>query len=200
MARRPEIIDDAFFAARSKVNDETGCLEWTRHIDRRGYGTLKHKQKHRFAHRMMWEYKFGPIPEGMNICHKCDNPKCLNPNHLFVGTTQDNVSDKMVKGRFKPVTGERNGCAKLTADQIEAIRLDPRPQHVIAKDYGISQSNVSLIKQGKTWIGGGVSEDKRLKLHELAKLFDVDYSKLHHHLMRYKRGFRQSLERCGVSI
>lgn len=195
-----KVIDEKFFAERSALNVETGCIEWTRHISQGGYGTLKHKRKQRMAHRAMWEHKFGPIPDGMVICHKCDNRKCINPDHLFIGTTQDNVTDKMVKGRFVACPGEQCGTAKLTEAQIAAIRLDDRVQHVIAKEYGISQSNVSIIKNGDTWSHLPVLENKRLSVQDFANLMGVDYNKFRHHLVRKQRGFRQSLELCGVTV
>lgn len=144
-------IDDQFFADRMAVNEETGCHEWQRYVGGNGYGTVKHKRKQWPAHRFMWAYKNGPIPDGMVVCHKCDNRRCINPDHLFLGTTQDNVDDKMRKGRFKPNHGEKSGSAKLTFSQVEAIRQDVRPQRHIAKDYGVSQSNISWIKARKSW-------------------------------------------------
>ena len=172
-----KVIDDKFFLERTKLNNETGCIEWTKHLNINGYGTLKYKQKNKMAHRFMWEYKFGEIPEGKIICHKCDNRKCVNPEHLFLGTTQDNVDDKMRKGRFVASVGEKSGLSKLTSEQIIAIKNDVRAQQAIAKDFGITQSNVSLIKQNKSWkhIDYIVSEDKKITVKDFAKLLGLPY-------------------------
>lgn len=151
MPNPPKVIDTAYFASRSKKNDATGCIEWTRHISDTGYGTLKYKQKQWTAHRFFWQFQNGKIPHGMIVCHKCDNRKCINPEHLFLGTTQDNVTDKMNKGRFVASIGERSGLSKLTELQVRQILEDTRPQTKIAKDFGISQSNVSIIKCRVTW-------------------------------------------------
>lgn len=151
MPNPPKLIDETYFLSRSKKNDETGCVEWTRHIATTGYGTLKYRQKQWIAHRFAWQFYRGAIPDGMIVCHKCDNRKCINPEHLFLGTTQDNVTDKMNKGRFVPCIGERSGTAKLSELQIKQILADLRPQTKIAKSFGISQSNVSLIKSRLSW-------------------------------------------------
>lgn len=144
-------INLEYFLDRTELNPVNGCWEWTRRLDHKGYAHAKVWGKPVGAHRVSYAFFVEPIPAGMNICHKCDNPKCVNPHHLFMGTTQDNVTDKMRKGRFVTTPGEKNGYAKLTEDQVLAILADKRPQHVIGKDYGISQSNVSIIKRGKTW-------------------------------------------------
>lgn len=140
-----------YFLDRTEFNPENGCWEWTRRITANGYGQAKVAQKSVVAHRLAYAFFEEPIPDGMIVCHKCDNRKCVNPHHLFLGTTQDNVDDKMRKGRFVPSIGEKSGVSKLTEADVIAIRADNRPQHVIAKDYGIRQTNVSLIKQRKTW-------------------------------------------------
>ena len=200
MVNPSKIINEEFFAERSTPEPATGCLCWKRHINQGGYGTLKHKGKQRMAHRAMWEHKNGPIPDGMVVCHSCDNRRCINPEHLFLGTTQDNVDDKMAKGRFISNLGERSGTSKLTEEQIAAIRIDTRPQRVIARDFGVSQSNVSLIKAGSTWGHLPSLKDKRMTVQEFASLMAVPYNKFRHQLIRKQRGLRQSLEYCGVTL
>jgi hypothetical protein len=152
MPKPKTVVTDAFFKERIAVSSD-GCWEWQRSLFKLGYACAKVGGKTMKAHRLSWEFYRGPIPDGMIICHHCDNRKCINPDHLFIGTTQDNVDDKMRKGRFVTTPGEKNGYAKLTAEQVRAIRADSRAQHRIAADYGISQSNVSVIKQGKAWRG-----------------------------------------------
>jgi hypothetical protein len=105
------------------------------------------------ASRASWEQHFGPIPEGMVVCHHCDNPPCVRPDHLFLGTTADNNADKERKGRGNRVRGERHPDAKLTADDVRAIRIrlaTERPA-AIAADYGVSMYAVSNIKRRRSW-------------------------------------------------
>jgi hypothetical protein len=128
----------------------SGCMEWTRGINKRhGYGYLSFKNKKQRAHRVSYELSFGPIPEGMHVCHKCDNRRCINPDHLFLGTDLDNVRDCVSKGRH--ATGAGMGTSKLTDEQVLAIRGDTRIHRVIAEEYGISRSLVGLIHNRKAW-------------------------------------------------
>jgi hypothetical protein len=150
MPNYPKVIDQQFFDERSRLNEQTGCIEWTRSLVN-GYPQSKSNGKSRRAHRMIWEFRYGAIPAGMNVCHKCDNRKCINPDHLFLGTTQDNVDDKMAKGRFRPVVGEAQVAAKLSPAVVTTIRNASGPQRRIARDFGISQANVSVIRSGKAW-------------------------------------------------
>lgn len=101
------------------------------------------------AHRISWEIHRGPIPEGMSVCHHCDVPTCVNPEHLFIGTHADNMSDMKRKGR--QARGEHQGLARLTRKQVLAIREDPRSQTAIAKDYGVHQPHISKIKRREIW-------------------------------------------------
>lgn len=150
MPNPASVISDEYFAERS-IKQPSGCWEWSLRVSCNGYGQAKVRQKIWMAHRLSWEHFHGPIPDGLIVCHKCDNRKCINPSHLFLGTTQDNVDDKMSKGRFVTTPGVKNGHAKLTDQQVLSIKNDDRSQSAIAADYGISQSNVSLIKRGTAW-------------------------------------------------
>lgn len=102
------------------------------------------------AHRLAWSFANGPIPDGMCVCHRCDNPPCCNPAHLFLGTEADNRADKMAKGRARGP-----GPRKLT-DQatIAAIVSDRRAHRSIAGDYGVSQTLISKIKRRHSAPGG----------------------------------------------
>ena len=148
--RPPRPLIERFF---EKINKSApnGCWEWTGCLCL-GYGLIKRKDGlHLRAHRVSWEYHRGMIPHGMFICHSCDNRKCVNPDHLFVGTHNDNMKDMVIKGRSAKTVGEMNGFHKLKTESIETIRNDRRPQHIIAKDYGVCQTTISLIKRGKRW-------------------------------------------------
>ncbi len=142
-----------------------GCRVWILHTCG-GYGVIKWKGRMTKAHRLSWEEENGPIPKGMLVCHRCDVRACINPAHLFLGTHIDNNADRDAKGRqakgelharrirsgiMSPAKGERNAKAKLTAEQVMAIRGDCRLQRVIADDYGVHKSHISNIVTRKTW-------------------------------------------------
>jgi hypothetical protein len=146
------------FHASYIEDPETGCWNWlgkSRSGRSRGYGRIKIDGKGVMAHRYSWELHNGrSIPEGMVVMHKCDNPGCVNPAHLSVGTHSDNNYDMYQKGRHKGGRGLRgsgNGNAKIGPKQAEEIFSDQRPQRQIARDYGITQATVSQIKTKKTW-------------------------------------------------
>ena len=108
------------------------------------------------AHRFSYEMHHGPIPEGMLICHRCDNPKCVNPAHLFLGTYADNMRDAFNKGRLKPPPcspGTSNGMARLTEQDVREIRsLWPGlKQKEIADRFGVDHTTISLILLRKRW-------------------------------------------------
>lgn len=134
-----------------KVNITEGCWLWTAdHNGRYGIAILPGR-KRIFAHRASWELANGPIPKDMFVCHKCDNPLCVRPDHLFLGTPYDNVQDMIHKGRTNWPKGEVQGNSKLTEIQVRAILKDPRPYVLIAKDYKIGPDSISRIKNGKRW-------------------------------------------------
>ncbi len=131
-------------------NNETGCLEFFG-CHNKGYGKIKiggKYGKHKYVHRVIWEHKNGKIPEGLQICHHCDNPRCCEPNHLFLGTHADNMKDMANKDRAHRTIGELSGNCKLTSAQIESIRKDTRMQTVIAKEYSVAKSTICQIKNG----------------------------------------------------
>ena len=97
---------------RSKLNEETGCIEYTRYKNKHGYGRLRAGGKKVLAHRLSYEHSHGAIPDGIIICHKCDNPSCINPEHLFAGTHLDNARDAIAKGRVNPTERAKNRWIK----------------------------------------------------------------------------------------
>lgn len=126
---------------------ESGCWEWTGQVRRDGYGLIWKDGKAVRAHREMYRLSHPEMLDDAVICHKCDNRGCVNPDHLFAGTRDDNNKDAMKKGRT--ASGPRSGLSKLTTEQARAIKEDPRSQTTIAKEYGICQSHVSRIKSGE---------------------------------------------------
>ena len=131
------------------------CWNWLGSLYDRGYGQVSSSYKNGCSssrsHRIAWELTFGKIPRGMDVCHSCDNRRCCNPLHLFLGTHQDNMDDKVAKGRQAHNRGEKAGGVKLSTDQVLNIRKDSRAQKVIAKEYGVGQMTICRIKRRETW-------------------------------------------------
>ena len=150
---RPHVPRKATLSERldyySTLNAETGCRIWNGGTYRGGYGQLNWQGRPRKAHRLAWEAAYGAPPAHLHVCHTCDTPACVNPDHLFLGTIGDNMADKVSKGRQE--RGENHGLAKLTNDQVRAIRSDKRPQKMIAADYGVRPNTVSKIRARKSW-------------------------------------------------
>lgn len=151
----------------SKVRKEEGAACWlwigARFKGPREYGLLGNEQKEpRLAHRISWELNRGPIPTGMQVLHTCDNPPCVRPDHLFLGTQKDNMQDMISKGRNAPqrdptrhARGEQHGRAKLTEDIIREIRTRYEAggisQSALAKEYDLGQSHISRILLRQVW-------------------------------------------------
>ncbi len=135
-----------------RVKKTITCWEWIGPTYR-GYGRLWHRGKTIRAHRASWVIHHGDIPHGMFVCHRCDNPKCVNPDHLFLGTHRDNIDDKVRKGRCARLDrrGEKGGNAKLAVEDVLRIRRKLRPQKELAVEYGVDPSTISDIQRRKTW-------------------------------------------------
>lgn len=126
----------------SKVNITTGCWEWTAAKDLHGYGRFQHNGKNRKAPRICWELMYGPTEK--QILHRCDNPACVNPNHLFVGNHADNMRDRSLK--------ERQPNVRLTTAQVREIKKTKgQPRQPVADKYGITVRAVSAIRGGERW-------------------------------------------------
>jgi len=152
--RRIEPTADRFFRKAEPVT-ESGCWLWTAYINHLGYGKFQLKGKWRNANRVCWELINGPIPDGMDVLHKCDIRCCVNPNHLFLGTHTDNMQDMIAKGRAPRRDGEHNGNAKITREQAEEIRALYAPRKTSAsklgRSFGLSESSVLSIIKRKSW-------------------------------------------------
>lgn len=174
---RSDAADEARFW--SKVNKaEDGCWLWQGTLLRQGYGCFKISGQMFKAHRLAYQYTSGPIPEGLLICHKCDNPRCVHPDHLFLGTHKDNMADMSAKGRgylnqpesrLKRVApdkhpshlyperfrGELNPRARLTREQVETIRhryeRNEASQSKFAEEYGVAQTTISAVIRKANW-------------------------------------------------
>lgn len=136
---------------------ESGCWIWAGPVDSRGYGHLAFEGKNWRAHRLAYTLTLGPIPKGDGhhgtvVMHACDNKLCCNPAHLSLGSHADNMHDMKRKGRRKNINAcDRNGRAKLTYDQVVAIRSDRRGKRAIARDYGISPAQAQRVRLGQQW-------------------------------------------------
>lgn len=137
------------FQASFMPEPNSGCWLWIGSASPNGYGALVVRGKKTKAHRYSWMLHNGNIPDGMWVLHKCDVPACVNPEHLFLGSCADNVSDRDAKGR--QASGERNGSAKLAPQQVDEIRKSVLSQRKLAKIYGVSFGAISKIKTGRYW-------------------------------------------------
>lgn len=149
-------FEERFWTKVDKRNPDD-CWEWTGGKVRHGYGSVSLKNQFgrpssRHAHRVSWELTNGEIPNGLYVCHKCDNKACCNPAHLFLGTQSENMKDMYAKGR-KTQRGERNGNAKLTLEDVTNIRkrLGRDQMSDIAKDYGVTRQAIWQISRGLKW-------------------------------------------------
>lgn len=148
-----------------------GCWEWQAGKDSKGYGVITVDNKMVKAHRLSWMLHNGQIPKhdsyhGVMVCHHCDNPGCVNPEHLFLGLAVNNHDDMMKKGRHncgsgdhhrsitRPETimrGEQHTRAKITTDIAKLIKYGMEKGRDLAKRFGIKESTISNIRTGKTW-------------------------------------------------
>jgi len=152
---------------KSKVNTSGSCHTWTGSVDDSGYGTFRFNGKTHKAHRVAWRIYFGPIPDGLCVCHSCDNPPCVNPDHLWLGTNTDNIHDKERKGRGNQpsgakstmhrypglVRGIRNPNAMLNDEKVREIRLKSvsRTHASVAAEYGVRPCTIQSICYRRSW-------------------------------------------------
>lgn len=140
------------FWSRVDVGNEDVCWDWTGPKTDRAYGVYSPLPGVLLrAHRVAYALHNGGINDAMLVCHRCDNPSCCNPKHLFLGTSRDNMRDMVAKGRNKSIKGERNPISKLTTEQVRLIYLDPRTNREISQAYGVASALASLIRRRKIW-------------------------------------------------
>lgn len=140
--------------SRIEFDTNGGCWLWTGAIMRKkGYGYITAAGMSLRAHRASYATFVGPIPQGMYVCHKCDVPSCVNPDHLFLGSPAENVADMMAKGRHSRCgpKGEAHGSAKLTAADVIAIRGSTETAGVLAERFCVSPSAIFGVRGGHTW-------------------------------------------------
>ena len=147
-------VEERFWSKVDKRNPDE-CWNWKGSLFAGGYGqfSLNHSTPVP-AHRFSYELCNQPIPEGLYVCHTCDNRACVNPAHLWVGTQSENIKDMFRKGRDNHPHGEEVNWSKLTEQQVRDIREQTASgiyQYVVAEKYGICQSNVSRIVNRNSW-------------------------------------------------
>jgi hypothetical protein len=136
------------FQAKVKGGPPEACWEWTAYTDRDGYGRFSLNGKKVRAHRVAVRLD-GRDPTGQVVRHTCDNPACVNPNHLQCGTPEDNARDMVKRGR-QP-RGERNGQSKLSRDEVLTIRESSKPSGLLAGLYDVAASTIRTIRTGASW-------------------------------------------------
>lgn len=132
------------------------CWNWNGGTNSAGYGSIGlggRNAKNQTTHRLSYRLANGEIPDGLHVLHKCDNRRCVNPAHLFLGTNADNVADKVAKGRARPghVKGQDHGAAKITEEQALDILWSEGTHESIADKHRVSRDLVGKIKRGETW-------------------------------------------------
>lgn len=144
------------FKTKYKVSD--GCWEWLATKNQDGYGRVSWGGRLESAHRVSWTIENGCIPKGLQILHKCDNPGCVRPSHLFIGTISDNMKDAYSKGRASKI-GDKNGRSRLTWEIVRSIRrawaTGIHTRASIAKSLNVAATTVERIISGKRWIENG---------------------------------------------
>lgn len=152
---KPKPMEDRFW---EKVRKTRRCWLWTGTKNNMGYGTfMRVSPKKELAHRVAWYIAHGELPGAARVLHTCDNPACVRPDHLFLGTMRDNSQDMLAKGRNKYVAhpGEANGQAKLTEGQVREMRekyaAGGVTQAQLAKEYEISQALAHFVVTRKAW-------------------------------------------------
>ena len=147
-----------------RIDGSSGCWLWIRSTFRNGYGQVTREGNNWRAHRLAWTLWRGQIPDGLCVLHKCDTPSCINPEHLFLGTHQDNNDDMRAKGRARPPLGAGHGSAKLSDSDIRDIRRRysaGTSNTVLAAEYGVCYQHIWKIAKGDAW-GHLLNEDEAL--------------------------------------
>ena len=141
------------------VKDPCGCWLWAGYVrkktrsNHKEYGNFWLNGKQTLAHRASWMLHKGEIPTGQIVCHSCDTPLCVNPDHLWLGTQADNMKDAWAKGRGKnnAKQGERHKLSKLTECMVKEIKESAMSGVELAKRFGVSSSTISMIRNGRNW-------------------------------------------------
>jgi hypothetical protein len=138
-----------------RIHKTDTCWLWTGHLNAKGYGVIAYKGKSFLAHRLSWILEHGDIDKGQFACHRCDNPACVNPAHLFLSDQKGNMADMVAKGRSPKMKGTMNGRAKLTPEKAAKLRARYAAGGIglrrLAADFGISLTQTSRVVKGSHW-------------------------------------------------
>jgi hypothetical protein len=149
------LTEEQRFLKRVVVKSKDECWNWTGSRIKTGwYGQWRNKNGQiELTHRASWRLFKCNIPSGMCVLHKCDNPVCVNPSHLWIGTQSDNAKDMWIKGRARPATslGEKHGMSKVTLEQVIDIKTSSKSGVELARKYHISATTVCDIRKGRSW-------------------------------------------------
>lgn len=140
------------FEAKFKKLRKGKCWEWTAYRSKLGYGQFGWEGRTVIAaHRASWILHMGAIPRGLFVLHRCDNRACVNPDHLFLGTQQENIADMVAKGRQGGAKGARNSGAKLTRDDVITIRRSSDTNLQLAEAFGVASCTIWRARTGRKW-------------------------------------------------
>lgn len=157
------------------VSKKPSCWLWVGATDHRGYGKIRSSDAAgQRAHRVSYALHYGTIPEGMCVLHKCDNPSCVNPEHLFLGSHKDNMNDMDSKGRRHNLKGVCNPRSKLTREEVLVIKACPNiygAMSKLARHFGVTPSAATHVRNGLTWAHSGepTSDHRERAIHILMK-------------------------------
>lgn len=140
-----EAFDNGYAVAGS------GCWLWCASVNPTGYGVLTYRRKRYLAHRVSHMLSHGPIRRGMQVNHKCDVPRCVNPAHLYLGTQKQNIADMLKRGRTYRKGESAHGIRKLSTKDVLAIRSRKEKPHVVASIYGVSYQTINDVRSGRSW-------------------------------------------------
>lgn len=170
----------------NKVQKTDDCWIWAGARNKDGYGSARAGSRTVGAHRLAWLLAYGSSPGSLCVCHKCDNPSCVRPDHLFLGTIKDNNTDRSMKGRTRTrwtperrQPADRNPNSKLSTAAIQDIRqrrIKGERLAALAQAFGVDQSTISKVCRGETWIEGNLAADvdrMPVKRSPLAKLTEA---------------------------
>ena len=189
-----------FWEKVSKADHPKGCWLWTACGRGTGYGALKIAGCVYDTHRISWMIHRGDIPAGMLVCHTCDNRRCVQPDHLFLGTSQDNVRDMIEKGRRGIIRGAICGAAKLTDERVLQIRelfaAGAFSQRKLAPMFGVNSTTISSIVRGLTWthVGGPIIQTRPARRDGI----DLIVEKIEHRGVRRSAGSRCDARRWFI--